>query len=393
MNHNVVSGNTEGRWRSGFRFLLVLGMVVLLALLGGALSASGKPLLTAVFFGFVLVLLILTSRTALFWYVMIGGMIVTGLCQLYVPELKYVRLIVPLAAAPLLLHGVVDYFTSWGNTREVPTPAIVSWALAFAVACLVSALVNLSDPAVALIGIKDYLGMYGLFLAVVYLRWPATFTRNLAWGLLLIALVQLPFVAQEYLILVPKRVGLGGGIVPVDIVSGTFGAVLEAGGANAVLAAYQVIVVACLLALWKNGVVSGFITALLSLVLLSPMVLNEAKITALYVPLAFIVVFHRDIAKQPLKFLIAGASTAGLLAILMTALIVGINSSKIQSSSDLVSLVISEESESADQKQGQYSELTRWTALTFWAQEHVKANPIYTLIGHGVGASRETQPD
>jgi hypothetical protein len=38
---------------------------------------------------------------------------------------------------------------------------------------------------------------------------------------------------------------------------------------------------------------------------------------------------------------------------------------------------------------GQYSELSRWTALTFWAQEHVRANPINTLIGHGVGASRE----
>ena len=32
---------------------------------------------------------------------------------------------------------------------------------------------------------------------------------------------------------------------------------LEAGGANAVLAAYQVIIVGGLLALWKNGVLSG----------------------------------------------------------------------------------------------------------------------------------------
>ena len=91
-------------------------------------------------------------------------------------------------------------------------------------------------------------------------------------------MLQLPFVAHEYLVLVPKRVGLGGGIVPVDIVAGTFGAILEAGGANAVLAAYQVIVVACLLALWKNGALSGFKAAVLSLMLLSPMVVNQAKI-------------------------------------------------------------------------------------------------------------------
>jgi hypothetical protein len=73
----------------------------------------------------------------------------------------------------------------------------------------------------------------------------------------------------------------------------------------------------------------------------------------------------------------------------MTALVLGSNSARIQSSSDLVNLVISEQTASADSREGQYSELTRWTALTFWLKEHVRANPINTLIGHGVGASRE----
>jgi len=375
--------------RHGLRFLLILGVVTVLAMLGGVLSASGKPLLIAVFFGFVLMVLILSSRVALFWFVMITGLIVTGLCQLYVPQLKYVRYVVPLASAPLLLHGVVDYFTSWTKPKNPPLPSVMAWAMAFAVVCLISALVNLNDPAVSLVGLKDYLGMWGLFLSIAFLRWPANFAKNVAWGILLIALIQLPFVAQEYIVLVPKRIGLGNGIVPVDIVAGTFGAILEAGGANAVLAAFQVIVVACLLGMWKNGALSGFTTAVLSLLLLSPMAINEAKITALYLPLAFIVVFHRDIAHKPLKFLVAGASTAGLLAILMTALVVGSNSAKIQSSSDLVNLVISEQTASADQRQGQYSELTRWTALTFWLKEHIRANPINTLVGHGVGASRE----
>jgi hypothetical protein len=369
--------------------MAVLAMVVALGAIGGVLSASGKPLMIALFFGAVLVVMIISSRVALFWFVMIGGMIVTGLCQLYVPQLKYVRYVVPLASAPLILHGMMDYFISWTREREAPLPAVIAWALAFALACVVSALVNLSDLIVVVVGIKDYLGMWGLFLSVVFLRWPASFTKRLAWGLFLIALLQLPFVAQEYLILVPKRVGLGGGIVPVDIVAGTFGATLDAGGANAVLAAYQVVVVACLLALWKNGALSGFKAAVFSVALLSPMVVNQAKITALYLPLAFIVVFHRDIVARPLKFIVAGASTAGLLAILMTALVLGTPSSNVQNSADLVKAVIAQQQETADQKAGQYSQLTRWTALTFWAKEHVRANPINTLIGHGVGNSRE----
>src|SRR5258705_194893 len=83
-------------------------------------------------------------RRALFGFVVIRGLIVTGLCQLYVPQLKYVRYVVPLASMPLLLHGVVDYFTSWTRTQNEPMPAIMKWALAFAVSCMVSVLISLS---------------------------------------------------------------------------------------------------------------------------------------------------------------------------------------------------------------------------------------------------------
>jgi hypothetical protein len=389
MSSDPGAGQPVRSWSQKLRPVMVLAMVAVLGVLGGGLSASGKPQLIAVFFGLVIVALIVSSRVALFWFVVISALVVTGLCQLYLPLLKYVRYVVPMASVPLLLHGVVDYFTTWTRTKDEPMPAIMMWALAFAVSCIVSVLISLSDPAVALVGLKGYFQMWGLFLSVVYLRWNDRFTKNLAWGLFLIALLQLPFVAHEYLVLVPKRVGLGGGIVPVDIVAGTFGAILEAGGANAVLAAYQCIVVACLLALWKNGALGGFKAAVISLALLSPMVVNQAKITALYVPLVFIVVFYRDIAVRPLKFIVAGASTVGLLVILMTALVLGSNSSKIKDSADLVNFVIAQQTASADQRVGQYSELSRWTALTFWAQEHVRLNPINTLLGHGVGSSRE----
>ena len=59
---------------------------------------------------------------ALFWFVVICGLVVTGLCQLYFPQLKYVRYVVPLAAMPLLLHGVVDYFTSCRGRRTNQCP-------------------------------------------------------------------------------------------------------------------------------------------------------------------------------------------------------------------------------------------------------------------------------
>ena len=121
------------------------------------------------------------------------------------------------------------------------------------------------------------------------------------WGLLLIALLQLPFAAHQYLCLVPKRIGLGEGIVPADVVAGTFGATLLGGGANAVLAAFLVIVVGLLLALWKNGVLSAADGQLLSLLLLTPLLVNQAKVAVLYLPLMFVVIFYRDIVRRPGK--------------------------------------------------------------------------------------------
>ena len=282
---------------------------------------------------------------------------------------------------------MVDYFISWTREQHEPMPVTMRWALAFAVVCVVSVLVNASDPAVALVGVKGYFQMWGLFLSVVPCAGARNFTRNLVIGFLVIALLQLPFVAHEYFVLVPTRIEPG--IVPVDIVAGTFGAILDAGGANAVLAAYQFIVVACLLALWKNGALSGLKTALLSVRCLLPMVVNQAKITALYVPLVFVVVFYRDIAVKPLKFLVAAAGTVGLLAMLMSALVTAQNSTKIQSSSDLVNFVIEQQTAETEERGEHYGELTRITALTFWAKEHVRLNPINTLLGHGVGASRD----
>jgi hypothetical protein len=62
---------------------------------------------------------------------------------------------------------------------------------------------------------------------------------------------------------------------------------------------------------------------------------------------------------------------------------VGSNSTKIKDSADLVNFVIAQQTADVAQRQGQYSELSRWTALTFWAKEHLRLNPINTLLGLG----------
>jgi hypothetical protein len=253
-------------------------------------------------------------------------------------------------------------------------------------------LVNLGSAEVAILGIRQYFQMWVFFLGVAFLRWNATFARNLLWGLLVLALLQLPFAAHQHFYLVPlRRAFVGEGVVPADVVAGTFGAALTGGGATAVLAAFQIIVVGLLLALWKNGALSTLKTGVLSALLLSPMLVAQAKVSVLYVLLMFVVVFYRDIIVRPGKFLVAAIAVAGLASVMMTALMLSNPSGRLGSWGELVDYVVTQQTKTIEERQLERSQLTRLTVITFWASEHANANPVHTLVGHGPGASRKSE--
>jgi hypothetical protein len=370
------------------RAVLIYGVAAFVGILAGAISSNGRLGVIAIFAGLIAAAGVATSRKALLWFVLIGGLVIFGVAQLYLPGAKYIRYVIPLATLILVLHGVSDRLARRDVPGDAKIPAMLQWAMAFIVIALVSTIVNLSNPGVALMGLKGYFQMWALLLAFILIRWQAETIDSIPKGILVIAFLQLPFVLHQYLVLVPKRVGLGDGIVPVDVVSGTFGATLYGGGANAVLAAFTMIVVACLLSLWKHGALSATKAATMSLLFLAPVFVNETKISAVYLPLVFVILFYREIIAKPVKFLLAGVALAGLLAALLTALTLGQPSGKLRTWNDLIDFTIERQTASISDRGGQFSELSRWTALTFWAREHVGANPAHVFFGHGPGSSR-----
>lgn len=383
-SHSGISWSSKGAWP----VLLVFGIATTLGLLGGILSATGRPELVAIFAGLILAVLLISSRVALFWFVLVGALVAVGTLQLYLPGSRYVRYVFPLASAGLILHWLMDQLIVRSAKPRVPVPSLVLWAVAFALTGMISTLVNLSNPGVAIIGVKDYFQMWAFFLGIIFLRWKPSFVDTWPRALLAIALLQLPVAAHQYLVLVPQRMGWGGNIVAVDIVAGTFGAEFFGGGANAVLAAFMIIIVGGLLAMWKNGMVSVPKLTFLSALLFTPLLVNEAKISALYLPLVFLVVFWREAVRHPGRFLLAGISMGAVLVLLLTALTLAHPSGKLRGPADLIRLVVAQQTGSISERRGEYSELTRWTALTFWAKENVRANPVNMLVGHGLGASR-----
>ena len=367
--------------------LLLLAVMLTAGALGGAISATGQLGLIGLFGAMVIGSLIVPSRKALLWFIVIGGIVVTGAAQLYVPGARYVRYVVPLVSLVLVLHGILGRLVA----SEPPNRQLVgirNWAIAFALVALVSSALNFRDGGSLFVGLKDYFQMSGVLVAMALVSWRQNELNSLPKLFFMIALLQLPFVLHQYLVLVPQRVGHGGGLVAVDVVAGTFGASKFGGGANAVLALYLIIVSAVLVGLWKYGQLSRARLLMLVAILLSPTLVNGAKVTVLYIPLVFLVIFYRDVVQRPLRFIFVFLLMAAILSALMTAFTQGKGSTRVQSWTDLVAVTLERQTATIGERGADYAGLTRWTALTFWAKQHERANPAHILIGHGPGSSR-----
>jgi hypothetical protein len=368
--------------------VLIYGGGTAIALIAGLISASSRLSLIALFIGLIAAVTFAFSRRALLWLTLISALVVTGVVQLYLPDLRYVKILVPLTAGMLFVHGLMDAFSHPQERKGHRSSAIVFWAYAFFAIALISMVLNWDGFGLATLGLKSYFQVWIFFFALLLAHWTAQDFARLPQAFLWLALLQLPFVLHQYLVLAPLRVGLADDIIPVDIVAGTFGATLFGGGANAVLAAFIFIVIACLLGLWKYGVLSKTKVILFSVPIMAPVLFNEAKISAVYLPLIFLVLFYKDIVQKPLRFLLLGGALFAVFALIMTALTLSHPSGNLRTWSDLISLTFEKQTTSLSERKGEWGELTRWTSLTFWAEENIAGNPFKLLIGHGPGASR-----
>ncbi|MFH0341653.1 MAG: hypothetical protein ACHBNF_05855 [Chromatiales bacterium] len=352
------------------------------AIIAGAIVASGNILYAALFGGALIGLIIAGSPVLLLWVTIITSLVLAGTARLYLPGLQNIRWLVPVAVLGLTAHAFFSQLAIPKIQRGRPIPAILWWALAFFCITLLSTLGNMPSGAQMLRGYKGYFQVWGLLIALAYIPWPAVLINKLPRALLGIALLQVPFALHQYFVVVPSRVTQG--IVPVDIVAGTFGAELEGGGLNALLSAFQFMVVAGLIALWRRDRLSGTRALTLSAVLLVPLLINEAKVSLVYGIIVFLVLYRNEIVR-PLRFLRQGLVFTVVFGIFLMAYTMNAPSDKVQSWTDLIMFTYGY---NVSTKENQEGELTRWGELEFWAQKHGVKNLPHTLLGYGLGVSR-----
>lgn len=327
---------------------------------------------------------IATSRLTLAWSALFIGIVVSGLAQLYLPQYAVVRWLIPLASWALVLHVMSQVFSRQRN--EISFPREFVWMFLLFSVELFTSLVNWRGVVGFVQGAKLYLQLWGLMIGLALLPWsPKTMDRFLLF-FFVAALIQLPFALHQYIYIVPERYGLWMyGVVPLDVVSGTLGAVRLGSGKNMVLSAYLVLTFSFLLALWKSGAIRVWWLIFCAPVLLTPLFLNESKYASLMLAFSMFILYRKDLVKRPVHALVMAVATASMLF----GLLVTYSSQFGQGRTIEETLRFIVDSNFGDAGYGN-SLLNRVTAISFWFERHGFENLPQTLIGHGLGSAHDT---
>lgn len=367
----------------------------LIALLGGAVAALGKPVFILIFLAVIAGVLVLFKPKLLLWVILIGALVLSGLAELYLPSLKLVRWGVVLVAIGLAVESLIINLTS---KREpiVSTGehnSILIWALLFFLFSVFSALLNEKLSINAISGLKGYFQVWAVLLAFIWLRLKSTEADRYIKSLLWLSLLQVPFALHQYFFLVPLRLSKAMAekdlVVAVDVVAGTFGASLSGGGGSQNMAVLQVISIALVWALYRIGSLSVKTASILSLIFFLPLILNETKITFFILPLALALIFQDRLLRNFFKTV----AMVVLIGSLMITLAIGYTLlPRAGSQKESLSKLIEHSMEYNFGNTGYGGLLlNRSTVYAFWFKQNIMNGSIKdVLIGHGPGATNTT---
>ena len=249
-----------------------------MAILFGLVSVTANPVLISVSISLVVGIVLLARPVWIVWVVLIMGLVVTGLLQLYSSDGLVTKTSWGVSLLGLILTIVAFFTVTTSPAIRKETPAFVWVAASFLIYAVSVSFVQWYSLGEFSGGFKRYFHMWGLLFALCWLAFDELDIRRLRKFVLMVALVQLPFALYQLIVLVPLREGfrysVPGGLIPIDVVAGTFGAALYGGGFSGEMATFLIIVLAFLLARRAEKILTVRRLVLLALLVMAPLFLR-----------------------------------------------------------------------------------------------------------------------
>jgi len=367
--------------------ILVLAFLAVAINISGFASSTGDSRILLMALALVAGVFVVFDAGLLLVITLLGGLVVAGVAQLYVPRLELVRWAFTGSAMVLLLHILVEAIKTNSLNFKVNS-TVIFWVAMFISTLVFSALFHRVDLATASVSLKGYLQVWGALFALALLPWSEDQIKKLPLFLLAVAIIQVPFVLHQYFVLVPMRMGINDveGLVPIDIVSGTFGGQINHGGANAALTVLCFIVASGILSLWKNQVISTKIFIFLITLVAFPAFINSTKISAFYLMVVLLFTYYEQIYLNPIRFLMKVIFTLALCVVLAFSVISTLpESAQVESLTDLYEQTYNY---NLGQDNIRDNRLSRSGTINAWLDPVFPHRFRDIIVGYGIGSSR-----
>ncbi len=362
---------------------LLLATAALLAVFTGLVASTASPIVVGLFVGLLLGVPLLLVPLFSLWIVLAGTLVIGGMIAQFLPVLNKANWLFSMLGFLLLVRA----FGTWMVRPAALSAAVPWWAwLALLLPFYAMAVAAINQVAIVefMAGFKRYFQFWGVFAALILLAVPALTLRRVLTFLVAISLVQVLFAAYQRVVVVPKRVGMGGGVVPIDAVSGTFESSFLGGGSSSVLVFFLLVMFAFVLRLWLDGRLKGWRALLASLLILSPLALGETKAVVVFLPTTLLCALLLDIRRRPTRtvlLLLLGLVATAALAMLYLAISTRAGESLHTAFDKILAYNF------GNVGYHSASNLNRSTVFSFWWSQQHLGDPLGLLFGHGPGAS------
>ncbi|MBB5204356.1 hypothetical protein HNQ51_001670 [Inhella inkyongensis] len=362
--------------------LAVLVAAVGLAFLFGLLATTGSPILIALFAGTLAGLALLGVPKVTLCLVLVGTLCIGGPIVQFVPKLTKINWLFSMLGFLLFASAVLSALSRRERRQGIPWWAVL--ALLMPLYAVWVALVNQLGLFEFLAGFKRYFQYWGVLACLALIPLGERLHRCLLKFLLGLAAVQVVFALFQRVVIVPQRQGMGGGVVAIDAVSGTFESSFSGGGSSSVLVFFLLTAFAFVFRAWLDHKVSGRRALLYALLVLPPLALGETKVVVVFLPLVFLCALALDLRSKPittLMWMMLGVAMALGLALLYVAM----SAKTGQSFARAVDNILAYNFGSVGYHSA--TNLNRSTVLSFWWSQQHLGDPVGLLFGHGPGAS------